>query len=258
MRDQPTSPPLPPSPDSPPPLRPVVLTNTSSSGLFATPMVKGTGLGSALESLLKHPGAALYEFTQGTRSWALSRSLLLIMVTGLALFGLAAVDLTRGIQWWATPLKLIAGLLLSALLCLPSLYIFSCLSGLEIRFKAVIGLLLASLSLSSLLLAGFTPVIWVFSQSSDSLTFMGAVMILTWSISLFFGFKSLSNSARAIGMKQSLHLRLWMFIFMVVTFQMSCALRPLLGPANTFLPTQKKFFLQHWGEHWNVSGLGSP
>ena len=82
---------------------------------------------------------------------------------------------------------------------------------------------------------------------------MGAVMILIWSISLFFGLKSLSNSARAIGMKQSLHLRLWMFIFMVVTFQMSCALRPLLGSATTFLPTQKKFFLQHWGEHWNVS-----
>ena len=80
--------------------------------------------------------------------------------------------------------------------------------------------------------------------------------VFTTTVDLVSAFPA--EAARAIGMKRSLHLRLWMFIFMVVTFQMSCALRPLLGSATTFLPTQKKFFLQHWGEHWNVSGLGSP
>lgn len=211
-------------------------------------MPGGPGLGSAMSALLKHPGAALFEFTEGTRAALLSRSLVLIVLAGLALFGVAAVDFTHGIQWWATPLKLIGGLFLSAVLCLPSLYIFSCLSGLEIRFKTSLGLLLASLALTGLLLAGFTPVVWVFSQSSHSLPFMGAVMILIWSVSLFFGLKLLSTAARALGMKQSLHLRIWMAIFVLVTFQMSCALRPLLGNAKSFLPTEKKFFLEHWGE----------
>jgi hypothetical protein len=205
-------------------------------------------MGSAMEALLKHPGSAIHEFTIGNRAGPLSRSLLWLVLAGLALFGVAAVDFTHGIQWWATPLKLIGGLFLAALLCLPSLYIFSCLSGLEIRFKTSLGLLLSALALSGLLLAGFTPVVWVFSQSSDSLPFMGAVMILVWSISLFFGLKLLSASAAALGMKQKLHLRLWMGIFVLVTFQMSCAVRPLLGQAETFLPTGKKFFLQHWGE----------
>ena len=201
-----------------------------------------------MEALLKHPGAAIFEFTEGTRSGVLSRSLILIVMVGLTLFAVAAVDFTHGIQWWAAPFKMIAGLFLSALLCLPSLYIFSCLSGLEIRFKTALGLLATSLALTSLLLAGFTPVVWVFSQSSDSLPFMGAVMILVWLISLTFGLKFLSTAARALGMKQSFHLKLWMLIFTLVTFQMSCALRPLLGEAESFLPTQKKFFLEHWSE----------
>lgn len=217
-------------------------------------MAGGPGLASAMEALLKHPGSAVHEFTEGTRTGPLSRSLLLIVIAGLALFGIAAVDFTHSIQWWAAPLKMIGGLFLSALLCLPSLYIFSCLSGLEIRFKTSLGLLLAALALSGLLLAGFTPVVWVFSQSSDSLPFMGMILILIWSISLFFGLKLLSTAARALGMKQKLHLRLWMGIFILVTFQMSCALRPLLGDAVTFLPVRKKFFLEHWADH--VGGTG--
>ena len=92
-----------------------------------------------MEALLKHPGSAISEFASGTRAGLLSRSLVLIILAGMALFGVAAVDFTHGIQWWAAPLKMMGGLFLSALLCLPSLYIFSCLSGLEIRFKTVIG-----------------------------------------------------------------------------------------------------------------------
>jgi hypothetical protein len=35
---------------------------------------------------------------------------------------------------------------------------------------------------------------------------------------------------------------------MLVALQMSTALRPLLGRADTFLPTEKQFFLTHWGD----------
>jgi hypothetical protein len=29
---------------------------------------------------------------------------------------------------------------------------------------------------------------------------------------------------------------------------MTTALRPIIGKADTLLPTEKKFFLQHWGD----------
>jgi hypothetical protein len=227
---------------------PPPLPSTPAAPNAVTCMPGGTGVGAAMETLLKSPSAALFEFTQGQRAGGLILSLILIIAAGLGLFGVVAVDFSHGIQWWAAPLKMIAGLFLSALLCLPSLYIFTCLGGLDIRFKTAIGLLLTALALTCLILAGFTPVIWVFSQSSDSIPFMGAVMVLIWSISLFFGLKLLSAQARALGMIHSLDLRLWMIIFVLVTLQMSCALRPLLGDAASFLPTEKKFFLQHWAQ----------
>lgn len=222
------------------------------------PMQGGTGLGAAMEALLKNPGAAVFEFTDSSRAGKLAVSLAVILLAGLVLFAVAGVDFSQGIQWWAAPLKLTAGLLAAALLCLPSLYIFSCLGGLEIRFKTMVGVLLAGLSLTSLLLAGFTPVVWVFSQSTSSLVFMGAVMILIWVISLYFGLKLLSSGARALGMKSSFHLRIWTGIFVMVTFQMSCALRPLLGQADTFLPTEKKFFVQHWMEQMDAPPPPAP
>lgn len=206
-----------------------------------------------MEALLKHPLSTVFEFATGSRAGALSRSLLLIIVAGLVLFSLGAVDFSHGIRWWATPLKITGGLFIAALLCLPSLYIFSCLGGLEIRIKTVAGLLLTSLALTATILVGFVPVVWVFGQSSDSLVFMGTVLIFVWSIALYLGLGLLTRQARALGMKSGFHLKLWSAIFVLVTFQMSCTLRPLLGEAKTFLPTQKRFFLQHWSEQLNTS-----
>jgi hypothetical protein len=40
----------------------------------------------------------------------------------------------------------------------------------------------------------------------------------------------------------------WVIIFMLVMVQMTTALRPLIGTADTFLPTKKEFFLAHWAD----------
>jgi hypothetical protein len=43
-------------------------------------------------------------------------------------------------------------------------------------------------------------------------------------------------------------LKIWMLIFTLVVIQMTTALRPIIGTADTFLPQEKKFFLAHWFE----------
>jgi hypothetical protein len=35
-----------------------------------------------------------------------------------------------------------------------------------------------------------------------------------------------------------------------VTLQMTTSLRPILGRSETLLTQEKKFFLQHWGDHF--------
>ena len=47
---------------------------------------------------------------------------------------------------------------------LPSLDIFTCLSGIDVNLRTVTGVLFAAVSLGGLLLIGFAPVAWIFSQ----------------------------------------------------------------------------------------------
>ena len=64
-----------------------------------------------------------------------------------------------------------------------------------------------------------------------------------------FGIDTITKGAKAFGDHSTTYLTFWSLIFIVVTFQMSTSLRPLLAPAeDTFLPTEKRFFLEHWGE----------
>ncbi|MES2706979.1 MAG: hypothetical protein V4726_10300 [Verrucomicrobiota bacterium] len=239
--------------DTPPPMpAPLPIPRKpQTSPLVLESMTTAPGVAATIEALLKRPGSAVREFADGARAVRLSRSLAAIVLGGLALFGFAAAGFSNGGQWWATPLKMMGGLAISTVICLPSLYIFACLSGLEITFRTAMGLLLTALGLTGLLLAGFTPVVWVFSQSTGSLAFLGFILLTGWLVALLFGMRLLLAGARALGMKDALHLRIWLGMFVLVTLQMTCALRPLLGKADTFLPTEKKFFLQHWAEQVN-------
>jgi hypothetical protein len=153
-------------------------------------------------------------------------------------------------QLWAAPTKIVLGLAVSGLMCLPSLYIFSCLAGLRASFTTLIGLQAAMLGLTALLLAGFTPVIWVFGQSTESVGFMGALTLLIWGVSGAFGLGILQKAKTSYGTSGGAHLTVWLVVFTLVTLQMSTALRPIIGPGEKepFLPTTKMFFLEHWGD----------
>jgi hypothetical protein len=215
------------------------------------PMDAGTGIGSSIASLLKSPGSILYELTNGPRAGWLGASLCVITILGLLVFGVVTGSISGGDQWWAAPAKIAGGLLFAALICLPSLYIFSALSGMALRLNAITGILLSTTGLTALLLAGFTPLVWVFGQSTGSLCFMGGLLVVIWLFSLLFGMNLLIKCARALGMTDAIHLWLWCFMFLLVTLQVSCALRPIIGTSTTFFPPreEKKFFLQHWADN---------
>jgi hypothetical protein len=216
-----------------------------------SPMEGGTGMGAAIAALLKAPGSILYELTSGHRPARLSVSLTVITIIGLLAFGVITGSINGGIQWWAAPAKIAGGAVFAALICLPSLYIFAALSGMALRLNAIAGILLCTTGLTALMLAGFTPLVWVFGQSTGSLAFMGGLLLIVWFFSLLFGMNLLIKGSRALGMTDALHLWIWCGMFLLVTLQVSCALRPIVGTAETLLPQEKKFFLQHWADHLN-------
>jgi hypothetical protein len=63
------------------------------------------------------------------------------------------------------------------------------------------------------------------------------------------------STAKSLGLQTTGYLRIWIVIFTVVTLQMSTTLRPLIGTSPDLLPTEKRFFLQHWLEQFNDENM---
>ena len=237
----------PPPPPLPPPRGLGSRSLSSTVAAPAPPLPADAGLSLVLESLLKRPAQLVDELNRAT-----SLRLLLLLaaaaVVALAAYGFVVGTFSGGAQLWAAPLKVSLGALAAALICLPSLLIFMCLSGAEITLRAVCGVLCGILALTALLLVGFLPVAWVFSQSTNSVAFVGALHLIFWLIALGFGLRLLRLLAELLRIPDRLHLRVWMAIFILVSLQMTTALRPIVGTSRDFLPRERKFFLVHWAD----------
>jgi hypothetical protein len=110
------------------------------------------------------------------------------------------------------------------------------------------GLLAGLLMLMTILLIGFAPVAWIFSQSTESLAWMGTLHLIFWFVATLFGVRFMKTGFSHANAKSQAGLNVWVVIFLLVALQMTTALRPLLGKADTFFPTEKKFFIGDWGD----------
>ncbi len=224
--------------------------NSNSSNLIESSFNPFNGkytLFSIIEALLKYPGKLVYELVhKGTArvSWFM----FVLMVICVVLFGIIMGSFSGDQQLWVVPVKVLIGMILSGCICLPSLYIFSCLAGCNQDIKQIMGLFLQSLSLSGLLLIGFAPVTWLFSQATHSITFMGSLNLIVWFASIIIGIHLLVKSLQFLNKKGIDILIVWIIIFLLVIFQMSTLLRPLIGPYDGIKFHGKKFFLVHWFE----------
>jgi hypothetical protein len=201
----------------------------------------------AIEAILRQPRRVLFQLRlPGPRP--LIGRMLLVAVLCCLVYGVVVGTFSMGVQLWAAPVKIAAGLMISALICLPSLYIFACLSGSQARLAELCGLVAGLLMLMTVLLIGFAPVAWLFSQSTQSVAWMGALHLLFWFASAFFGLRFLQAGFSHSQARSRAGLHIWIVLFMLVVLQMTTALRPIVGKADSLLPKEKTFFIAHWGE----------
>lgn len=237
---EPARPSDPASPPYPPPLqrpvveeKPLVLPDRPSIRMW-------------IEALLRQPkGLAGHELAGSGRALA---AFLAIAAASLLVFGFVLGTFAYHEQLWAAPLKLVAGTLFGALICFPSLYIFASLAGAEISLNRLATLCGGMLALSGLLLLGFAPAVWIFTQGTSSFGFMGFLALAAWLVAIVFGFRFLFAALRVHGARSGVPLTIWAFIFLLVGLQLTTTLRPILGRSDRFLTPEKKFFLEHWGD----------
>jgi hypothetical protein len=203
------------------------------------------GLAAAIESILRQPRRVMFQLRQPGAGKLIAAMLFIAVVCSLV-YGVIVGSFSGGAQWWAAPVKISCGLLVSAVICLPSLYIFACLSGSQARLVEIFGMVAGLLMLMTILLIGFAPVAWLFSQSTEYLPWMGFLHLLFWLIATAFGVRFLSAAFSHSNARSSAGLVTWIIIFVLVTLQMSTALRPIVGQSENFLPTEKRFFISHW------------
>lgn len=205
------------------------------------------GVGAAIEAILRQPRRVHHALRQAGAGQVIGAMIFIAVICAL-IYGVVAGTFSRGPQLWIAPLKIAGGLLIASVICLPSLYIFACLSGSRAKLSEMAGLLCGMLLLMTLLLIGFAPVAWLFSESTQSLGWMGALHLLFWAIATIFGMRFLAVGFAASQAKSQAGLRVWAVIFVLVCLQLTTALRPIIGTSETVFPgaTEKKFFLKHW------------
>src|SRR6185503_18364963 len=227
------------------PRTPVMITATVPLGEHPEDRLPILGVSAAMEAILRQPRRVMFQLRQSASKGLILGMVLLALFCGLV-YGLVVGTFSGAEQLWAAPVKIATGMLLCAAICLPSLYIFSCLSGSQARFVEVVGLVAGLLLMMTLLLIGFAPVAWIFSQSTESVVAMGALHIVFWFVAVYFGLRFLALGFRHLSAQTNAGLNVWIVLFVLVCLQMTTALRPLIGTADTFLPREKKFFLTHW------------
>ncbi|HTI98380.1 MAG TPA: hypothetical protein VL527_05705 [Dongiaceae bacterium] len=244
-------------PPPPPPATPPPIPGQRPLGEDPAERVAISSAIGVIEAILRQPRRLVYQLRQPG-----SGRLVVFMLLGGILcslvYGLVVGSFSGHEQWWQAPVKVSGGLLISALICLPSLYIFACLSGSQARLAEIFGLVAGLLLLLTLLLLGFAPVAWLFSQSTESLVFMGALHLAFWFVATMFGLRFLDAGFAHTQARSRAGLNTWVIIFMLVMVQMTTALRPIIGRADTFLPVKKQFFLNHWGECMDPPQKATP
>ena len=180
----------------------------------------------------------------------------LIILAALSFLGYGFIigTFSAGEQLLVVPAKVLGGVIFSAAICFPSLYIFSCFSGGRQSLGDTAGLFALGLAMWSILLVGFAPIAWLFSQSTETAAFMGLLHILFWLAAAWFGLKLMNTALAHLNGRNLGILRVWGIIFLVVTMQVATMLRPLIGKSAPLQLNEKKFFLAHWGDCIDKNG----
>lgn len=172
--------------------------------------------------------------------------LLLGALLCFAAYGAIAGLFQGGAQVGWSALKTPLIVLGTALLCLPSLYVFATLAGARLspaRFAFVVAAFLALLGLLAL---GLIPINWLFSVSSRSLLFVVWLHLGAWILAVKLARRFLRSVFEDEGPRRAVGA--WLILFVVVSLQVTTCLRPVLwrddnAPA---FEGQRLSFLEHF------------
>ncbi|HTU99622.1 MAG TPA: hypothetical protein VMF13_03725 [Luteitalea sp.] len=213
---------------------------------------EGRRITGVFDELLKSPVTTLRRVKAGGRldqTWILAAGALLAFVV----YGLVAGSFQGLSQMMVAAWKAPVIVVLSALLCAPSLFVFGSLLGASLTPRTLFTVLVGFCAFLGVLLIGLVPIVWLFSASSRSLVFVTWLHVLLWLAAVMLAGRYLRTVLAEAGGRGVIVP--WLLLFTVVSFQVVTLLRPVLwrDASEPLLGsrTEKLSFFEHFGRtHW--------
>lgn len=192
-----------------------------------------------LSALLSNRDQFFEEVVDGTR---LGRKLLHSTLTVVALagfFGFVAGAYSGPAQAISAGIKLPLLFFATFVICFPAFFVVQVLVGSRLRLPQVVVLVFGALSLTSILLAAFVPVIAFFLLSGANYYFQHLLNIAIAGIAGLYGMYALHEGLAVVCDKRGVYprkaltiMRAWALLFAFVGVQLAWNLRPFLGDRN--------------------------
>ncbi len=134
----------------------------------------------------------------------------------------------------------------SMLLCVPSLYIFTALSGADVSVREFVAGIAGFCGTIGLILLALMPITWLFAVSTLSLTFVVWLHVFIWFTALAFARRTI---VRTFGPARAA-VGLWLVLLFLVSLQMTTYLRPVLWhtTGGPLVELEKESFFTHIGD----------
>ena len=192
-----------------------------------------------LAALLSNRDQFFEEVVDGT---GLGLKLLYSTMTVVALagfFGVVAGAYSGPAQAISAGIKLPLLFFATFVICFPAFYVVQVLVGSRLRLPQVVVLVFGALSLTSILLAAFVPVIAFFLLTGANYYFQHLLNIAIAGIAGAYGMYALHEGLAVVCDKRGVYprkaltiMRAWALLFAFVGVQLAWNLRPFLGDRN--------------------------
>ncbi len=212
---------------------------------------------SVLIRLLRDRRQFLEDVRKGVKLETKIVSLLIASSFFFAIYGAILGAYGGGLQIISSAIKLPALYLVTLLICLPTLYFFDILFGSKLNFKQYVMMALTAVSIISVLLFSFAPVILFFLISIQDYLFFLLLNVLIMGITgsigvrLFYkGMRDIVSDSEAVDPKLRRYLlQGWVLLYGLVGSQLGWTLRPFLSvegePFQIFRPDiEGNFYVQ--------------
>jgi hypothetical protein len=191
---------------------------------------------SVIETILRNRRTFFLEIREGKRVGEKMRAMLISSVAFFALYGAVMGSSHSLLQALSSAVKLPLLFLTTLVVCAPTLYFFNLNFGSNQSLSQNVALMLTSITVTSVLLLSFAPVVTFFLLTTSQYQFFKLLNVGVFAISGIVGVTFLSRGMQivsyggdgGVGARRTV-VWLWILLYAFVGSQMAWTLRPFVG-----------------------------